>query len=645
MSVQIMEIVLYSHDGRSRALKLRPDETSVITGASKTGKSALISIVDYCFASSKCHVPEGPIRRNVSWFGLRLRLVTGEAFVARRCPDGTAASSEDCHVEVGVSVAAPSASALRQTTNTKGLEALLTEWIGIRDNLFEPPPGQTRPPLTASVRHALTLCFQPQDEIIRKVQLFHGTDDRFVAQALKDTLPYFLGAVEDDYVRKREELRRLRDRLRSLERQLAEMRALRGDGVSKADGLLAQARDAGLTSAQAQTWEATIGALRKVGSILLASVDSSLPGGEEFARLSSERARLLDEQRQLRDEIARARDFVHEESGFSREATEQQARLKSIGIFDNAVPGTNCPLCEQSLEPVKSTPSVVELSAALTDLSSRLSSVGNSAPRIEKVVTELESRIAAKQQELARNRATMEAVRAADERVASASDDATRRSHILGRISLYLESLPDLPDASGLEQDAEKLRAQCAELEEQLSDEHVKERLDSIKSILGEKMTTWARELKLEHSESPLRLDFKRLTVVADTADGPVPMAMMGSGENWVGYHLITHLVLHQWFAQRNRPVPRFLFLDQPSQVYFPAEKEVDGSLEGLADNDRAAVSRMIKLIFTAVKEVWPGFQVIVTEHADIYEDWYQSAVVERWRGGLKLVPEDWPRK
>ncbi|WP_425648317.1 DUF3732 domain-containing protein [Acidithiobacillus ferruginosus] len=39
-----------------------------------------------------------------------------------------------------------------------------------------------------------------------------------------------------------------------------------------------------------------------------------------------------------------------------------------------------------------------------------------------------------------------------------------------------------------------------------------------------------------------------------------------------------------------------------------------------------------------------PGFQVIVTEHADINEEWYQGAVVERWRGGQKFVPEDWPR-
>ena len=121
-------------------------------------------------------------------------------------------------------------------------------------------------------------------------------------------------------------------------------------------------------------------------------------------------------------------------------------------------------------------------------------------------------------------------------------------------------------------------------------------------------------------------------------------MARMGSGENWVGYHLISHLALHQWFAQRHRPVPRFLFLDQPSQVYFPPERDVDGSMASVSEDDRVAVSRMFKLIFDAVHDVAPEIQVVVTEHADISEKWYQDAVVERWRGGLKLVPDDWPR-
>jgi hypothetical protein len=40
-----------------------------------------------------------------------------------------------------------------------------------------------------------------------------------------------------------------------------------------------------------------------------------------------------------------------------------------------------------------------------------------------------------------------------------------------------------------------------------------------------------------------------------------------------------------------------------------------------------------------------PGFQIIMTEHADINEEWYQTSIVEKWRGGLALVPKDWPRE
>ena len=155
-------------------------------------------------------------------------------------------------------------------------------------------------------------------------------------------------------------------------------------------------------------------------------------------------------------------------------------------------------------------------------------------------------------------------------------------------------------------------------------------------------MTEWARRLQLEHSAHPLRFNLKKLTIVADTPDGPIPMDRMGSGENWVGYHLIGHLALHGWFTEHNRPVPRILFLDQPSQVYFPPEKDVDGSLDSIQNEDRIALRRMFELVFEVVAKLTPQFQVIITEHADLNEPWYQGAVVEKWRRGTKLVPEDW---
>jgi len=88
-----------------------------------------------------------------------------------------------------------------------------------------------------------------------------------------------------------------------------------------------------------------------------------------------------------------------------------------------------------------------------------------------------------------------------------------------------------------------------------------------------------------------------------------------------------------------------FIFFDQPSQVYFPADKDVDGSMGLVPDDDRHRVLQMFRLIFEAVEAVAPGLQVILIEHADINEDWYRDAVVERWRGGKKFVPEDWKRE
>lgn len=645
MTLKILEIVIYSHDGRRRSLALNADGVSIVTGASKTGKSALVDIVDYCFGAGECRVPEGPIRHAVAWFGLLLKLASGEAFVARKCPTARFRSSEDCFIQIGDTVEAPDASELRQTTNTRGLSAQLSGWTGISENIHEPPVGQTRLPLSANVRHAVALCFQPQDEIIRRHQLFHGADDNFFAQALKDTFPYFLGAVDDEYVRKREELRRLRDQLRTVERQLAELNSIRGDGIGKASALLAQARDAGLSYVITDSWQETIAALRQAVMVNLEQIGET-SDSDEYRRLSDSRSVLLQEQRRLKDELEALRAFERDANGYSREATEQHSRLVSIGVFDDVAQAHSCPLCEQALPESSQQPEISALRGTLQVVASRLEAVVQNSPRIERAASDIAIRLDQARAALTANRQQLEAVRAANEPVRLAHDELARRALVQGRISLYLESVPDLPDTSALVSRAEELRTAYATLEGELSDDVVAERMTSIGSILSRQMSEGAQRLLLEHSASPLRFDMKRLTLVADTENGPVPMNRMGSGENWVGYHLIAHLTLHRWFTHRDRPVPRFLFLDQPSQVYFPPEREVaaEMSVNDLSEDDRSAVKRMFEYVFTAVDSVNPGFQVIVTEHADIDENWFQSAVVERWRSGLKLVPEDWPR-
>ena len=47
--------------------------------------------------------------------------------------------------------------------------------------------------------------------------------------------------------------------------------------------------------------------------------------------------------------------------------------------------------------------------------------------------------------------------------------------------------------------------------------------------------------------------------------------------------------------------------------------------------------------IFKTVQSLSPGLQVIITDHADIDEEWFQAAVRdEKWRGDFALIPKNW---
>jgi hypothetical protein len=64
--------------------------------------------------------------------------------------------------------------------------------------------------------------------------------------------------------------------------------------------------------------------------------------------------------------------------------------------------------------------------------------------------------------------------------------------------------------------------------------------------------------------------------------------------------------------------------------------------VDDLEDEDRQAVRRLFRLIFDVAEKLAGGLQVIITDHADLSDGWFQQAIVEKWRGGNKLVPNDW---
>lgn len=644
MSIQILDIVVYSLRGARRVLSLRPGKMNIITGDSKTGKSALISIVDYCLGSASCAVPEGVIRSSVAWYGVRLSDGADQHFIARRSPDPGRTTTSEAYYTVGTEVALPEAAALAATTNIDSVVERLTAVVGIGLNLHEPPEGQTRAPLAAKLSHALAFVFQPQNEISQPGFLFHKQSDNWVAQSIKDTLPYFLGAADDEYVAKKARLRDLRRQLRDRERMLARLEAIAGDGLGGAAPLISEARDVGLLSGDTMptTWDEAIEVLRDA---LSASPEDQLLRYEEstdqaeLVRLNDERTRLRDQLRRQHDELQAMRSLLDDEGGYSAEVTEQASRLSSLGIYAQSDSGC-CPLCDQPNG--GRVPLSMQLKSELKRAAGLLQSVAKHKPGLEALIVDQDSRLADTKRSLRENRAAMEALRRTDEHLMDLRDATTRRAHVVGRISLFIETLPQVAESSDMRREIAQIQLEIEKIEADVGDEKLQERLESILSVIGKRLTEWAERLELEHGGSQFRLDMRRLQVVAVTEQWHIPMDQMGSGANWLGCHLIAHLALHAWFVRKGRPVPHFLFLDQPSQVYFPAERDAGGSMAGLKDEDRLAVIRIFELIRDVVAELSPNLQVIITEHADVAEDWYQAAVVERWRNGAALIPSEW---
>ncbi len=88
--------------------------------------------------------------------------------------------------------------------------------------------------------------------------------------------------------------------------------------------------------------------------------------------------------------------------------------------------------------------------------------------------------------------------------------------------------------------------------------------------------------------------------------------------------------------------------IDQPTQVYFPSEetyKSADGSVESTeSDADMEKVRKLFELLRDFTNIHAPGFQIIVTEHANLRDKWFQDSLVEQpWTKPPALVPENWP--
>lgn len=572
--MQIRELVLYGYNGKVRHLPFALGQVNIITGRSKSGKSVVGDIIDYCLGGDSCNIADGVVRDNVAWYGLLLQFEHERVFVARKNPDKGQQTTGVCYIDIGEKIEVPDNCDFSSNTNVSGIEESLTRRIGISENLNTPPEGQSRLPLAANIRHALYYCFQGQDEIAAKNFLFHHQSDDFITQAIKDTIPYFLGAISEEALALENERSILKRKLTLEKRKLEENRYLMGGGSERAISLIGEARQAGLIDASTQIDYQNY---REMYSVLQTAMNwspsmiGSNSGMDRLTFLQSKLQEIRDEFDEIGISLDNARKFVGETAGYSGEAQHQKMRLESIGLFEqlNFNPG-KCPLCSGTLE--QPLPSVERIKASIVNLDKSIANVTREQPKLRAFISDLEREREKKQEEIKALEAEIDGLYQQESERARLRDINARRGKVVGRISLWVESVENDTESEKQEQVVKRIEGRIKEIDDILDRDSVEERKQSALSRIQEDMTKWAKALQLEHSDNPYRLDLNKVTVVVDKPERPVPLKQLGSGSNWVGVHLIAYFALQRFFVNANRPVPRFLFLDQPSQVYFPSE-------------------------------------------------------------------------
>lgn len=643
--MKIKSIHIYSFDGRRRDLVFH-EGLNVITGRSSTGKSALSDIVEYCLGRSTFNIPEGIIRDRVAWFAVIYQFKGEQVLIAKPSPDSGRSSCSIAMVRRGANVLAPDAVDLAVNDDDDGIAILLSRLLGIAENRTDVPLESTRESYDANVKHTYFYLFQKQTIVANKDQLFYRQNEQFQPQTIKDTLPILLGVSSRDKFQLEARLRIAQRDLRLNAKLLEQAKAAIDTSEDRAVGLLSEARAVGILPSQTDGDRSVVELLR--GTLSWRPNPVPEDDGQRVSTIENELQYLREQRRDIQRRIEAAQQYAKRAEGYQTEAGEQRDRLSSIKALpiSKETGEWQWPFAEANL--ALESPIASVLLAELESLDLEMQAVVGERPALDSYLVGQRTEIGRIGDQIRNKEVELSAAIAATEIIAQMGNRNNAASRIVGRISLFLESLVPDKEVAQLQAEEKRLKARVADLERKIGADDSGTRLTSTLSNISMHMSGYINSLGGEFSQFPARLDLNQLTVVLDRPDRPIYMNRTGGGENHLAYHLSALLALHRFTTNYGQPMPRFLMIDQPTQVYFPSEAlyaEAAGSIERTEkDADLEAVRRLFELLVRFTSQDAPGFQIIVTEHANLRDDWFQSALVEPpWTKPPALVPDDWP--
>ncbi|RXK82170.1 DUF3732 domain-containing protein [Chlorobaculum sp. 24CR] len=656
MKIAILKIILWPKKNvlPPRIISFLPDKINIITGESATGKSSLTAIIDYCLGSGKCAIPVGLIRNVTEWFGLHVKLANTEMICARKNP-GDQQTITDLYWIEGLNLEVPNRikkngrvedlkNRLNQIAQLPHLELSGDESVGYA----------SRP----SFRDMAAFNYQPQHIVANPYTLFFKADTTEHREKLRAIFPLVLGAINATTLAKQRELKDITKEYEKLKRELNARLDAAKAWEAEIESYYLQAKALGLLPDSPypdMTWNLD----RFVHELLPLPDNVKNLDIPEIKEGTSEEAvtqltELLGEEDSLARQIGSVRQRLSKldqlsvsVNEYGSTLTEQKDRISGLGWLERKLQSQHkCPVCCAVHE--KENEQLGVLQKLAHELSVLSNSVAQAPSKLEQELADLRNELRSLEQKISKTRKKRQFLESQTEELSEQRQRVRQVYLFVGRVEQALENLSASKNVENLKDRVEKLHIRIKELQNELDPQAQRERERSAIESVSSRIHDYARDLKLEHAAENVRLNIRELSLQFTSLSGRTDFLWeVGSGQNWVGYHVACLLALHEHFIDlSNSPVPRFLVIDQPSQVYFPeAWPSLDEApCEKSADID--GVHRIFEALSKFLESLPYPFQIIVTEHAGsiTWRGLVNIHVVENWREGYDdfLIPKTW---
>ena len=671
MKAFVRHIGVTDHNDNVHAVTFGPG-VNVVTGKSSTGKSALIEVFDFCFGSSEFTIPEGVITEYANIYFTVIRVQEINLVLARRRDDTKAFIKVEHNDDVVKDAKIFTVSyfdkdyfiPLADFKKSLGLHFGL-RITDVEEDITKREYRQNRKLPSPSIRSFASFMLQHQNLIANKHAIFYRFDEKEKREQAIKHFKVFAGFVDQTYIMKSQTLNELKEKEKTIERQIPRAADLKEKAKATLENHL---KDYLATSG----FELKIGdisdvvanprpaldRLREVKVEVIAASDEHVKLKQEAER---ERGKLTAELRKGQQRLADIRSSIQ----FAKSYTEETGSVSVPAEVE--LHASKCPFCHTHHSSVEQDAN--KLCDAILWLNEEL---GKSKYMLESF-EEQEQKAKRRLVEL------QDAVKLADEKISSIDKQIVELERYKTQYELalkakiqvetVLEDLLEKPDQK-LEEQLRKIQDEITEINHFLKQNYnVEQKLNEAGKRIWYYMKALGDCFEFEESYQPINLNFSLDTfdLWHESGTRKIFLRSMGSGANWLYCHLTLFLALHRYFCTLGErcSIPSILFLDQPSQVYFPsvldtttyfsphdiAEKEGDARKRPVDDDIKAVenlYSQLVKFCDETLKETGIEPQIIVTDHADKLkldgEVSFESLVQgRRWRGkgrGFIKIPE-----